>query len=394
MEHLWEIPEKEAVKINVACVVVQQPSLYGNTKSAAALIRDEHGGKVWGAMGPFNNFTEEQALMAGIQSACIYAQEHDLQVTHIETSHLDVFELIRLQEHVPIPEEQLEAFRLFNTVHANHYVEGETDRRISWIPEHMNEAATYLAEYGLHHFSGFVEIPGPQTVGNLQFLLDRDMGMVIANPEVELLPNLGLGEVVDGPPPPATHPKRRFSSSSFMDDEAGMENAFLDIGVLHGKDDSLFSWAFKTPSCEQKPPVFKVSPFKSAAVMFGDRGKGKAKMYEDYAFYDDGHLSKRAMELLDSGALLHYSDAFGEKVIDLETHVANGFFAKDILHYAVLDTLGMLESMLEDKHPLVADIVSSKKMELMPVDSVLTLMGLDEDASQPSNKRARRASSV
>lgn len=74
-------------------------------------------------MGPFNNFSEEQALMAGIQSTCIYAQEHDLQITHIETSHLDVFEVIRLQEHIPIPEDQLEAFRLFNTVHANHFVE-------------------------------------------------------------------------------------------------------------------------------------------------------------------------------------------------------------------------------------------------------------------------------
>ena len=96
MEHLWAIPEQNEVKINVYCVVVQQPSAYGNTKSIGALMRDEYGGKVWGAMGPFNNFTEEQALMAGIQSACIYAQKHDLQVTHIETSHLDVFELIRL----------------------------------------------------------------------------------------------------------------------------------------------------------------------------------------------------------------------------------------------------------------------------------------------------------
>ncbi|WOH11191.1 hypothetical protein DCAR_0830671 [Daucus carota subsp. sativus] len=394
MEHLWEIPENDTVKINVACVVVQQPSIYGNTKSIGALMRDEHGGKVWGAMGPFNNFSEEQALMAGIQSACVYAQEHDLKVTHIETSHLDVFELIRLQEHVPIPEEQLEAFRLFNTVHANHYVEGETDHRISWIPEHMNEVAAYMAEYGLHHFSSFVEIPGPQTVGNLQFLLDRDMGMVIANPEVELLPNLGMGEIVDGPPPTPNHLKRRMASPSRGVAKLDTDLTFLNVGLFNGEDDSLSSWTIKSPTWEQDPPVFKVSPFKSAAAMFGDRGKGKAKMYDEYAFYDNGKLSMRAIEMLDSGALLHFSDVFGEKVLDLESHVSNGFFAKDILHYAVLDTLGMFEHMLEDKHPSVADIVSAKKIDLMPVNSVLSLMKFEEDPPHPSSKRSRRASSV
>ncbi|KAL1822717.1 hypothetical protein ACET3Z_009495 [Daucus carota] len=336
MEHLWEIPESESAKINVYCVVVQHPSAYGNTKSIGALMRDEHGEKVWGAMGPFNDFTEEQAIMAGIQSACIYAQEHDLKVTHIETSHHDVFELIRLQEHVPIPEKQLEAFRLFNTVHSNNYVEGSTDRRISWVPEHMNDAARYMAEYGLEHFSNFVEIPGPQPIGNLQFFLDRDMGMVIANPEIELLPNMGLA-------------------------------------------------------------------FKSAAYMSGTHGKGKMKLYEGYAFYDNGFLSKRAVEILESGSLLHYSDVFGDKNLDLEVHVANGMYTKDILHHAVLDTLGMFESKLVDRHPFIADIVSSKKHEFMPVDTVISLMGLKDDSDsavhddvsmQPVKKKVRRAASV
>ncbi|KAL1811319.1 hypothetical protein ACET3Z_021384 [Daucus carota] len=345
MEHLWEIPESETVKINVYCVVVQHPSAYGNTKSIGALMRDEHGGKVWGAMGPFNDFTEEQAIMAGIQSACIYAQEHDLK---------------------------LEAFRLFNTVHSNNYVEGSTDRRISWVPEHMNDAARYMAEYGLEHFSNFVEIPGPQPIGNLQFFIDRDMGMVIANPEIELLPNMGLGEVVDGPPPQTMHCKRKHPCHFSSDLMGDMNSAFPADGYL--KD-----LALSPPSWELNPNPWVYN--QSAAV--------------NPAF--------KAVEILESGSLLHYSDVFGDKNLDLEVHVANGMYAKDILHHAVLDTLGMFESKLVDRHPFIADIVRSKKHEFMPVDTVISLMGLkdgsdstvkDDDSMQPVKKKARRAANV
>lgn len=167
VEHLRESPEKDTHKINIYCVVVQEPSLLGNTKSIGALMRDEHGGKVWGALGPFNNHSEEQAIMAAIQSACIYAQKNKLHLTHIETSHWDIYELIRLQEHVIIPEDQLEGFRLFNTIHTNHYIEGTTDRRISWVPDHMNDPARIMAEYALENLTAFVEIPGPRVIGDL-----------------------------------------------------------------------------------------------------------------------------------------------------------------------------------------------------------------------------------
>ncbi|KAL1808096.1 hypothetical protein ACET3Z_025086 [Daucus carota] len=364
MEHLWEIPEENTVKINVFCVVTQHPNVYGNTKSIGTLMRDEDGGKVWGAMGPFNNFTEEQALMAGIQSACIYAQEKNLQITHIETSHLDVFELIRLQEHVPIPEEQLEAFRLFNTVHANHYVEGLTDRRISWVPEHLNAAA-------------------------------RDMGMVIANPEVELLSNLGMGEVVDGSPPPPNRLKRNLSSCYAYVDEATLGNSAFETDYFKGSADAPKNWVMKSPSWVFDLDAAKIAPFKSAASGSGVQGKGKGKMYEDYAFYDNGNLSRKAVTILDSGSLLHFSDVFGNPILDLEAHVGSGLCAKDILHYAVLDSLSIFEPMLEDKRPFLADMMMSwKELELMPVNSVLSSMGFDESVPNPPPKKLCRAASV
>ena len=283
----------------------------------------------------------------------------------------------------------LEAFRLFNTVHANHYEEGKTNRQISWVPEHMNDAARYMAEYGLEHFSSFVELPWPETIGNLQFFMDRDMGMIIANPEVELLPNLGLGEVVDPPYPSPARLKRGYNYLN--SDEC---NFFLESAFSTAAAEAIPPWVLSAPTWSNDPILAKISPFKPSASTSTDRGKGKAKMYEGYAFYENGTLSKRAVEILESGALLHFSDVFANRPLDLEAHVNNGLYAKDILHYAVLDCLGMFEHMLVDKHPFVADIVKKNELDLMPVSSVLSLMGYDDTDTKPPSKKSRRAASV
>ncbi|KAL1811539.1 hypothetical protein ACET3Z_021604 [Daucus carota] len=96
---------------------------------------------------------------------------------------------------------------------------------------------------------------------------------------------------------------------------------------------------------------------------------GKTTGYETFAFYDDGALSRRAIDILDSGALLKFAPFFGDAELNLEAHVKNGFFVKDILHYACLDTLGLVEFMLVDSY--IQDFTA------VPDDSVL-LPGLDD----------------
>ena len=67
-------------------------------------------------------------------------------MTHIETVHRDVYETIRLQEHILVPENQLEVFRLFNSIHVNHFVDGKTEHSILYVPPHMKSVVAYMDE--------------------------------------------------------------------------------------------------------------------------------------------------------------------------------------------------------------------------------------------------------
>ena len=154
-----------------------------------------------------NGLNEEQAIMAGIQAACVESVHKKWEKTLIETSNHNTFETISTQEHVFLRDDQLEPFRLFNTVHANHFKVNTTNRKIIWIPTEMNSTARYLADYGLQHLSVFAETPG--WFDDLKYHVDRDMGMVLQAPIDEVAPNFGLGEVEDGPPPAPTLKRKR-----------------------------------------------------------------------------------------------------------------------------------------------------------------------------------------
>ncbi|WOG86223.1 hypothetical protein DCAR_0205424 [Daucus carota subsp. sativus] len=238
----------------------------------------------------------------------------------------------------------------------------------------MNSVAVYLADYGMHHLSEVVETTGDSTFGNMQYLLDRDMGMVFTNPEVEVIQDIGLGEVIDSAPP-IIH-RKRLRNGSFLD--SGVANLYdyheFGFGSVHG-----YSHGVAGPS---------------QPVMVG-KGKGKNKEYEEFAFWDNGVLSTRAIEILESGALTHYSPAFYDRYLDLEAHVSNGFLVKDILHHACLGTLELISFMLVGNH-------APNLAELMPMDNVSPGMGLGTVPEQAvmvaedvlANKRARRASSI
>ncbi|WOH09484.1 hypothetical protein DCAR_0728941 [Daucus carota subsp. sativus] len=315
-------------------------------------------------LGPLNDMTVEQAIMVGIQAACVFAKEKQLELTHIETSHMGIFELISNQELFVIPEELLEAFRLFNSIHANNPSHALNDphednsRKISWIPEHMNSSASYMAEYARLHLSEPVELPGDSTLGNLQFFLDRDMGRVLNNPDIMVMPLMGLGEVID--PPCNTLKRKRVEYE--QDEFGGPWDCLVPSADLHNvvlnPSAAVHSWSIIPP-----------------ASLPGNKGKGKH--YDNYSFYDRGSLSQKAIAILDSGALSRFSPCFCDKALNLELPVGDvslELFAKDVLHYACLDTLGILEPMFL---PLPAP-----DKQFMTIDQMLLEMGLHSSSPQ------------
>ncbi|WOG95977.1 hypothetical protein DCAR_0415307 [Daucus carota subsp. sativus] len=274
MEFIWEIPDKGYYKINVHVEIVHDPLNNTTRMSVAAIIRDDKGVKVWGSMGPVSGLTEEQALMAGIQAACIEALKKDWNLIHIETSNLNVFDTLSVQEHIVLREDQVEAYGLFNTVHGNNFREGK-NRRVAWIPDHMNTTAQYMAIYGLSHCSSFSECPG--LFGDLKFHLDRDMGLVLPGPVGDLPANFGDGEVIDGPPPPPAVSRKRKRYDAHYDH---MELDVNEAEILLSLSDWMNHPDDLSPRAAPSPPAEAPLPLPIS--------KGKEKLYENFPSADGG----------------------------------------------------------------------------------------------------------
>ena len=126
--------------------------------------------------------------------------------------------------------------------------------------------------------------------------------------------------------------------------------------------------------------------------------KGKDKLYEGFAFFENGMFSAKAIRALKAGYLAEYSPAFGVKSVNLEAPVGKGLFAEDILHHACLDTLTIVGQVLQSPPPLMVDLPFLDDLELLPVDGLLVEMGLEpsEEVQQVvvSKKRGREADSA
>uniref|UniRef100_A0A165X0T1 Uncharacterized protein n=1 Tax=Daucus carota subsp. sativus TaxID=79200 RepID=A0A165X0T1_DAUCS len=352
MEFMWDLPDHEAYKINIHCEVSDVPSPVGNTVAIAALIRGSAGSKLWGMEGPANNLSLEQGIMAAIQAACVYADAHALEPVHIETTHVGIFELVSAQDQFIIPHELLEAFRLFNSLHANNAanIDGANPRRISWIPHHMNSTAVYMAEYGMKYLTDTVELPGASTLGNLQYFLERDMGRVLPNPEMVILPNLGLGDVEDGPPPSPPAKRVCFSRELKLKAPSAPSQSYASPGSTSE------NWKIDTPI----PLLIE---------------KGKDALYGGFMFYKDGKFSDQAISILEEGSLVKVSPVFAEKAINLEAHAINGLLVKDVLNFACLGCLSVaLESGEAAPKPTVPPVVDSPK----PLSPMLPAVPLND----------------
>lgn len=195
MDVFWEVPLVGFVKINVHCVVVENPMPNGNRNGVGVIIRDPTGERLWAALGSLSHLTDEQAIVTALHAACEHAISKGWDATHIETTSPRVYDTISLQEHIFLDQDQLEVYRKLNTLLANNFKEGLTKRKVACIPGFMNGSAEYLANYGLANVTEFGEIN--HSVGELDHFLARDMGRTLI-PASQLLDN---GEVVDGPPP-------------------------------------------------------------------------------------------------------------------------------------------------------------------------------------------------
>ena len=340
MEVIWETPKNGYAKINVHYVSVDEPLANGNTNSVAALIRNDKGKDLWKAFGPLTGRTEEQAILTAIQAACIEALKQDLDISHIETENHQVYETIRFQEEIFLDDDQLEFYGMFNTIHVNNFKAGSTQRKIACIPPHMNSAAQYLSSYGLNNVKVFTETT--KMVGDLHFYLERDMGRTLPLPFLDLIPDLGNGEVEDASPPRPSK-RQKLGTSSEMQGVRIIEPCVV-------------------PSVAAAP-ANHAGPSTSLSLARVD--KGKAKILDDSGTHVRVPLSSQAIRLLEDKSLATASKVCTKDVVDLNASVGNGLLARDVLRHALSDTM----------HEIAPVVVPAMDPDFMTIEQVLLLMG-------------------
>ncbi|KAK1370740.1 hypothetical protein POM88_036832 [Heracleum sosnowskyi] len=95
MDFAWVPPEEDYLKINVHSVRTEHLLFNGNVNGVSAIIRDQHGTKLWGAAGATKDRTLRQALLWGIQAAAVQCLRMGHQRIYIETDNREAFDIIR-----------------------------------------------------------------------------------------------------------------------------------------------------------------------------------------------------------------------------------------------------------------------------------------------------------
>lgn len=127
MDVAWYPPTLDYVKINSHCISVEQPLPNGNHCSVGVLIRDAAGNMLWVGMGPIPSNDQLETELKGIHVALVKAIQLNRRKTHMETDSIVVHEAIRDQDEVIFDEAVEVVLRQINSVHVNHFIEGETD---------------------------------------------------------------------------------------------------------------------------------------------------------------------------------------------------------------------------------------------------------------------------
>ena len=331
MENIWNSPAINFVKISVHCVILELPLPNGNSVAVGIIIRNNRGKKLWGAMGPLHGMTEAEAIIWGMHAGAVQALKLGEQKVHFDIDNEDVYDVIRFQDEIVVVDELVEPLSQFNTLHNNHFNNGLTARRLSWVDVEMNRVAEYMATYGLENLKTYVEIPGDKVFGDLQHLMDRDMGLAPPDQMVEAVEVFGLGEVIDGPPPVIPPvPKPLHPLAPPVRPCAPKRAKNLSLGP-----------ASPLPAVGRKNLTLNVNLCLNSGLASGmprpipnqvnSSSKGKEKVLSGYSFNKDGLMDKEAIRILDSGELIGCSKDFEKNPVDLEAKDSNGRALKDIL---------------------------------------------------------------
>lgn len=162
MDVAWVPPAPEYVKINSHCIRGEDiPRPNGNLMIVGIIMRDDQGFMLWAAMGPIPANDPLEAELKGIHIGLMKALDMNKRKSHIETDSRLIFESLRDQDEIIFDEAVEQVLRQINTVHANHFIPGISDRAFSCTHFDMNSVAVYLANQGMEHTSSFVEVPHP-----------------------------------------------------------------------------------------------------------------------------------------------------------------------------------------------------------------------------------------
>lgn len=113
--------------------------------------------------------------MEGGEAGIVHAAGRGYLKVIVETINRNFYDTVRVQEFIFLPQELVEAFGQINTFFANHMDSENIAISFSIVSEELNRTAEYLVRYGLENLDPFAE--APMRFGNLQFYLDRDMGV-------------------------------------------------------------------------------------------------------------------------------------------------------------------------------------------------------------------------
>lgn len=329
MEYTWLIPEPGSAKISIHLAETDAPLPNGNINGLGIIVRDHMGNKIWGALGPVPGMTEHQALVWGAQAGIIHSVARGFPRVHIDTINREIYDFFRLQEVIILPPDLDEAFRHLNFFYANHFDEEISEIKVSIIPVEQNATAEYMAIYGLQNLSTFAE--ATETVGNLQYFLDRDMGIALPYPDME--PNLGLGEVIDASPP-ASPTQSVVMDNTIPDLELPNVTESLQVEAQERGFNSIPSFQININlnviihASQEGPSI----PTPNEQV---SQAKGKRKILASYIFNNDGLMSMEAINIIDAESLIPLAKCFQDPILDLEKEIFPGIFAKDILETAV-----------------------------------------------------------
>lgn len=128
-------------------------------------MRNSSGVKICGALGPVRGMSEIPTLIWGAHAGILTALSLGFRKTHIEMDNREAYDTIRVQEFIILPPDLEDAFGHFNTLFANQFNEGKTERMVSIILIELNRMAEYMAVYGLDKYSSLVQAPA--VFGNL-----------------------------------------------------------------------------------------------------------------------------------------------------------------------------------------------------------------------------------